>query len=63
MKVNERLTVAEFCNEWKVSRSTFYKWLAKGEAPPVIKLPNGQLRIDRLAIDVWAAALSTLGAA
>jgi len=34
---DEWLTVAEFCKEWKVARSTFYVWLAKGEAPTVLK--------------------------
>jgi predicted DNA-binding transcriptional regulator AlpA len=50
----ELLKVAEFCAEWKVARSTFYEWLAKGLAPRVFKLPNGQLRIDRRDIEAWA---------
>ena len=50
----ELLKVAEFCAEWKVARSTFYEWLAKGLAPRVFKLPNGQLRIDRRDIETWA---------
>lgn len=49
----EWLKVAEFCTEWKIARSTFYEWLAKGEAPRAIKLPNGQLRIDRQDIEKW----------
>jgi excisionase family DNA binding protein len=49
----ERLTVAEFCAEMKIARSTFYDWLAKGKAPRCKKLPNGQLRIDRNDIDQW----------
>lgn len=52
----ELLKVAEFCLEWKVARSTFYEWLAKGEAPRVFKLPNGQLRIDRREIEKWATS-------
>nr|WP_042182593.1 helix-turn-helix domain-containing protein [Kibdelosporangium sp. MJ126-NF4] len=57
MDINdERLTVAEFCAEWKVARSTFYRWLAVGEAPDVIKLPNGKLRIARSAVAVWENA-------
>lgn len=49
----ELLKVAEFCTEWKIARSTFYEWLAKGEAPRTVKLPNGQLRIDRRDIEKW----------
>lgn len=52
----ERLTVAEFCAEWKIARSTFYDWLAKGLAPKCHKLPNGKLRIDRADIDAWYQA-------
>lgn len=57
MNGRDVLTVAEFCKEWKVARSTFYRWLALGEAPEAYKLPNGQLRIERTAIDVWAQGM------
>ena len=50
---NEKLTIAEVCNELKVSRSTFYDWRAKGCAPRCIKLPNGGLRIRRADLDRW----------
>jgi predicted DNA-binding transcriptional regulator AlpA len=60
---DERLTVAEFCKEWKVARSTFYVWLAKGEAPTVIKLPNGQLRIKRCDVEKWEASHTVDGVA
>lgn len=50
---SERLTVSEFCAEMKISRSTFYDWLAKGCAPRVHKLPNNKIRIDRRDIDTW----------
>jgi excisionase family DNA binding protein len=51
--MSERLTVAEFCAEMKITRSTFYDWLAKGRGPKCHKLPNGQLRIDRSDITAW----------
>jgi excisionase family DNA binding protein len=54
MKSNrELLTVADFCAELQISRSTFYEWIAKGRAPRCLKLPNGQLRLDRRDIDEW----------
>jgi predicted DNA-binding transcriptional regulator AlpA len=62
MSRRELLTVPEFCKEWRVARSTFYAWLAKGTAPRVVKLPNGQLRIDRREVETWASA-HELGAA
>lgn len=47
------LTVAEFCREFKVPRSTLYDWIAKRIAPKYSKLPNGQLRFDRHDVDAW----------
>ncbi|WP_018686354.1 helix-turn-helix transcriptional regulator [Actinokineospora enzanensis] len=51
------LTVAEFCSEFKISRSTLYEWLPKGLAPKCTKLPNGQLRFDRADVDQWWQSL------
>ncbi|GAA2663572.1 MULTISPECIES: helix-turn-helix domain-containing protein [Actinosynnema] len=53
MSRDELLTVAEFCGEFKISRSTLYEWLAKGQAPKHRKLPNGQLRFKRADVDRW----------
>lgn len=47
------LTVAEFCSEYRVPRSTLYDWLAKGTAPRHAKLPNGQLRFRRTDVEEW----------
>ena len=54
MPAEEKLTVAEFCKEFKISESTFYDWRAKRRAPACIKLPNGGLRITRTEILRWA---------
>jgi predicted DNA-binding transcriptional regulator AlpA len=48
-------TVAQFCAEWGISRSTFYDWRAKGRAPHCIKLPNGDLRIKHADYEAWLA--------
>nr|WP_158853182.1 helix-turn-helix domain-containing protein [Saccharothrix deserti] len=53
----EKLTVAEFCKEMNISRSTFYEWRMKGRAPRCRKLPNGEIRINRTDIDAWYDAL------
>jgi excisionase family DNA binding protein len=56
-KRSPHMTVAEFCSELVVSRSTFYDWRAKGRAPRCIKLPNGDLRIPRAEFERWLAGL------
>lgn len=47
------LTIAEFCEELSIARSTFYEWRAKKTAPRCVKLPNGELRIRRADFDAW----------
>jgi excisionase family DNA binding protein len=47
------LTVAEFCAELGIARSTFADWRAKGTGPRCVKLPNGQVRIRRAEMDRW----------
>lgn len=47
------MTVAEFCTELGIARSTFYEWRAKGLAPRCMKLPNGDLRIRRSEAERW----------
>lgn len=53
MPADEKLTVSEFCKEFKISESTFYDWRAKNRAPVCIKLPNGGLRIRRSDAARW----------
>jgi excisionase family DNA binding protein len=53
----DRLTIAQLCQELGISRSTFYEWRAKGRAPRCIKLPNGQIRIRRAEFERWLASL------
>ena len=56
-KPNQRLTVAEVCQELRISRATFYDWRAKRRAPRCMKLPNGELRISRQDLDHWLDSL------
>ena len=53
---NQKLTLAEVCEELGVSRSTFYEWRAKGRAPRCIKLPNGEIRVRRGEFERWLEA-------
>jgi predicted DNA-binding transcriptional regulator AlpA len=53
---DELLTVAEVLEELNgVARSTFNRWRALGIAPRSIKLPNGDIRIRRSALEAWLA--------
>lgn len=51
------LTIAEVCAVLRdddgkpLSRATFYRWRTLGKAPRCLKLPNGQIRIRRSALD------------
>lgn len=52
------LTVAEVLAELQIARSTFDTWRSLGTAPECIKLPNGQIRVRRCALDSWLASHS-----
>jgi excisionase family DNA binding protein len=52
-----RLTIAEVCEDLGISRSTFYEWRTKGRAPRCIKLPNGNIRINRADYERWLRTL------
>jgi excisionase family DNA binding protein len=54
-----RLTVQDICSELGISRSTFYEWRAKGRGPRCIRLPNGELRIRREALERWLDSLES----
>jgi len=57
MSTRTRMTIAEVCADLGISRSTFYEWRAKGRAPRCIKLPNGDIRINRAEYERWLASL------
>ena len=54
------LTIAEVLTELQVARSTFDTWRGLGSAPECIKLPNGQIRVRRSALEAWLASLIEL---
>jgi predicted DNA-binding transcriptional regulator AlpA len=57
---DELLTIAEVLAELQVARSTFDTWRSVGSAPECIKLPNGQIRIRRRALEAWLASRTEL---
>nr|WP_145482697.1 MULTISPECIES: helix-turn-helix domain-containing protein [Streptomyces] len=49
----EKLKLTEVLIEIKMSRAAFYRMRARGKAPKLIKLPNGQIRCRRSDLDAW----------
>ncbi|MFJ9415065.1 helix-turn-helix transcriptional regulator [Streptomyces sp. NPDC101227] len=47
------LKLPEVLEELDMSRAAFYRMRARGKAPKIIKLPNGQLRVRRADLDAW----------
>ncbi|MFF9406123.1 helix-turn-helix transcriptional regulator [Streptomyces anandii] len=49
----QMLKLPEVLAEIKMSRAAFYRMRARGQAPRLRKLPNGQLRVSRADLDAW----------
>jgi predicted DNA-binding transcriptional regulator AlpA len=49
----EMLKLPEVLTEIKMSRAAFYRMRARGQAPRIRKLPNGQVRVSRADLDAW----------
>ena len=49
----QMLKLPEVLTEIGMSRAAFYRMRARGEAPRIRKLPNGQLRFHRDDLDAW----------
>lgn len=54
---DEILTIPQVIAELGVPRATFYRWRQLGRGPRSFKLPNGQVRIRRSALNDWIATL------
>ncbi|MEU9352187.1 helix-turn-helix domain-containing protein [Streptomyces griseoloalbus] len=57
MAGTEKLKLREVLKEIEMSRAAFYRMRARGKAPKLIKLPNGQLRCRRSDLDAWWSSL------
>lgn len=51
----QMLKLSEVLTEIDMSRAAFYRLRARGNAPRLFKLPNGQLRVRRSDLDDWLA--------
>ncbi|MYQ65011.1 helix-turn-helix domain-containing protein [Streptomyces sp. SID4950] len=47
------LKLPEVLTEIGMSRAAFYRMRARGQAPRLVKLPNGHLRVRRVDLDDW----------
>ncbi|MFJ4711290.1 helix-turn-helix transcriptional regulator [Streptomyces sp. NPDC088785] len=47
------LKLPEVLEEIEMSRAAFYRMRARGKAPRLRKLPNGQVRVSRADLDAW----------
>lgn len=47
------LKLPEVLAEINMSRAAFYRMRARGQAPRLIKLPNGEFRVRRADLDDW----------
>ncbi|MEU8524870.1 helix-turn-helix domain-containing protein [Streptomyces sp. NPDC048629] len=47
------LKLPDVLEEIEMSRAAFYRMRARGQAPRLQKLPNGQLRVSRADLDAW----------
>ncbi len=53
----DMMTIPEVIDELGVARATFYRWRQLGLGPRSLKLPNGQVRIRRSALEEWIRGL------
>ncbi|MGK4581381.1 helix-turn-helix transcriptional regulator [Kitasatospora sp. HPMI-4] len=53
MPKRELLKLPAVLAELDMSRAAFYRMRARGKGPRLIKLPNGQVRVDRADLDAW----------
>ncbi|MFI8995690.1 helix-turn-helix transcriptional regulator [Streptomyces sp. NPDC053542] len=53
MSARKTLKLHEVLEEIDMSRAAFYRLRARGQAPKMYKLPNGQLRCRRSDLDAW----------
>ncbi|WKV79022.1 helix-turn-helix domain-containing protein [Streptomyces sp. SNU607] len=58
----QMLKLSEVLVEIGMSRAAFYRMRARGNAPKLIKLPNGQLRVRRTDLENWIATCETAAA-
>ncbi|MFB7459901.1 helix-turn-helix transcriptional regulator [Streptomyces sp. NPDC056188] len=59
MAGTKMLKLPEVLDEIGMSRAAFYRMRARGQAPRLMKLPNGHLRVRRSDLDDWLNRLES----
>ncbi|CAL9465470.1 helix-turn-helix transcriptional regulator [Streptomyces sp. enrichment culture] len=59
MAAPKMLKLPEVLEEIGMSRAAFYRMRARGQAPRLVKLPNGHLRVHRNDLDDWLSRLDS----
>ncbi|MFE0402859.1 helix-turn-helix transcriptional regulator [Streptomyces nigra] len=59
MAAPKMLKLPEVLEEIGMSRAAFYRMRARGQAPRLVKLPNGHLRVRRHDLDDWLSRLDS----
>jgi len=54
---NELLTVDEVLAELRVPRRSWQRWRELGTGPQCLRLPNGELRVERPVLTAWLDSL------
>ncbi|MFA3840747.1 helix-turn-helix transcriptional regulator [Streptomyces aureus] len=58
----QMLKLPEVLDEIRMSRAAFDRMRARGQAPRIHKLPNGQIRVSRTDLDAWWESCEEPGA-
>ncbi|WP_256103715.1 helix-turn-helix domain-containing protein [Streptomyces sp. ODS05-4] len=58
----QMLKLPEVLVELDMSRAAFYRMRARGQAPRLYKLPNGQIRVRRADLDDWLSGCQNAAA-
>ncbi|WP_352396474.1 helix-turn-helix domain-containing protein [Kineosporia sp. NBRC 101677] len=51
------MTVDEVLEELRVPRRSWQRWRELGTGPRCLRLPNGELRVERPTLDAWLESL------
>jgi excisionase family DNA binding protein len=49
----EWMTVSDLCEELRVTRSTYDRWMRKGSVPPYRRLTSGRVLFDAEDVAEW----------
>jgi excisionase family DNA binding protein len=57
------MSIAEFCELFRISKSSYYRMQKRGELPPVIKMGSRRVCFLTSDVEAWVAKLKVKGTA